>query len=127
MRRALKGGMRRLRIIVAAMAVPELMAVRSLPVGLAQPGATIAQQIRQANTPADHQALAAWYEQKAQAAQQLASKYFLMREVYAAARAMERKDRAGENYAFTAKKYQDMAKEYETFAAAHKMLAEQRL
>jgi hypothetical protein len=102
------------------------MAVLSLPVGLAQPGATIAQQIRQANTLADHQALAAWYEQKAQAAQQLASKFFLMREVYAAARAMERKDRAGENYAFVAKKYQDMAKEHETFAAVHKMMAEQR-
>ena len=123
--RAQKGGMRRLRTIFAAVAGLGLMAVISLPVGLAQPGATIEQQIRQANTPADHQALAAWYEKEAQAAQQLASKYFMMREVYAAARAMERKDQAGEHCAFVAKKYQEMAKEYETLAAIHRMVAEQ--
>ena len=118
--------MKWLRTIVAAVAVLGFVAVTSLSVGSVQPGDDIEQQIREAKTPADHQALAAWYEQKAQAAQQLASKYFLMREVYAAARAIERKDRAGENYAFVARKYQDMAKEYETFAAVHKMMAEQR-
>jgi hypothetical protein len=126
MLRAHKRGIRQWRTIVAAVVVLGFMAVIVPPVGFAQPGDTIELQIREANTPADHQALAAWYEQKAQAAQQLASKYFLMREVYAAARAMERKDRAGENYAFVARKYQDMAKEYETFAAVHKMMAEQR-
>jgi hypothetical protein len=126
MMRAQKGGMRRLRTALAAVAVLGLMAVLSLPLGLAQPGDTIEQKIRQAKTPADHQALAAWYEKEAQAAHQLASRYFVMREVYAAARAMERKDRAGEHWAFIAKKYQEMAKEYETLAAVHKMMAEQR-
>ena len=123
--RAQKGGMRWLRTIVAAVAGLGFMAVISLPVGLAQPGDTIEQKIREAKTPADHQALAAWYEKEAQAAQQLASKYFMMREVYAAARAMERKDQAGEHCAFVAKKYQAMAKEYETLAAVHRMVAEQ--
>jgi len=101
------------------------MVVISLPFVLAQPGDDIEQKIREAKTPADHQALAAWYEKEAQTAQQLASKHFMMRQVYAAARAMERKDQAGENCAFIAKKYQEMAKEYETLAAIHRMVAEQ--
>jgi hypothetical protein len=123
--RAQKGGMRRWRTTLAAVAGLGLMVVISLPFVLAQPGDTIEQQIREANTPADHQALAAWYEKEAQAAQQLASKHFMMRDVYAAARAMERKDQAGEHCAFVAKKYQEMAKEYETLAAIHRMVAEQ--
>jgi hypothetical protein len=125
MLRAQKGGMRRWRTTLAAVAGLGLMVVISLPFVLAQPGDTIEQQIREANTPADHQALAAWYEKEAQAAQQLASKHFMMRDVYAAARAMERKDQAGEHCAFIAKKYQDMAKEYETLAAIHRMVVEQ--
>jgi hypothetical protein len=123
--RAQKGGMRRWRTTLAAVAGLGLMVVISLPFVLAQPGDTIELQIREANTPADHQALAAWYEKEAQAAQQLASKHFMMRDVYAATRAMERKDQAGEHCAFVAKKYQDMAKEYETLAAIHRMVAEQ--
>jgi hypothetical protein len=49
----------------------------------------------------------------------------MMRAVYAAARAMERKGQAGEHCAFVAKKYQEMAKEYEALAAIHSMVAEQ--
>lgn len=123
--RAPKGGMRRWRTTLAAVAGLGLMVVISLPFVLAQPGDTIEQQIREAKTPADHQALATWYEKEAQAAQQLASKHFMMRQVYAAARAMERHDQAGEHCAFVAKKYQEMAKEYETLAAIHSMVAEQ--
>jgi hypothetical protein len=126
MMRAQKGGIKRLRTMIAAVAVLGLMVVISPPVGLAQPGDTIAQQIREANTPADHHALATWYEQKAQAAHQPATRYFLRREVYAAARATQQKDRAGEHWAFIAKQYQEMAKEYEIFAAMHTMTAEQR-
>jgi hypothetical protein len=125
MLRAQKSGIRRWRTVVAVVAVLGLMAVLSPPFVLAQPGDTIEQQIREANTPADHQALATWYEKEAQAVQQLASKHFMMRQLYAAAGAMERHDQAGEHCAFVAKKYQDMAKEYETLAAIHRMVAEQ--
>ena len=126
MLRAQKSGIRRWRTVVAVVAVLGLMAVLSLPFVLAQPGDTIEQQIREAKTPADHQALASWYEKEAQAAQQRASKHFMMRAVYAAARAMEQHDQASEHCAFVAKKYQEMAKEYEIFAAMHTMMAEQR-
>jgi hypothetical protein len=124
MLRAGKSGIRQWRTVVAVVAVLGLMAVLSLPFGSAQPGDDIEQKIRQAKTPADHQALAAWYEKEAQAAQQLASKHFMMREVYAAARAVQQKDRAGEHCAFIAKLYQEM-EEYETLAAIHGMVAEQ--
>jgi len=111
---------------VAVVAVLGFLGVISPPVGIAQPGDTIEQNIRQANTPADHQALATWYEQEAQAAHQLATRYFVMADVLAAARAVERKDRAGEHYVFIAKKYQEMAKEDEIFAAVHKTMAKQQ-
>jgi hypothetical protein len=113
------------RTVAAVVAVLGLMAVISLSFGSAHPRVDIEQNIRQAKTPADHQALATRYEKEAQAAQQLAGKHFMMREVYAAARAMERKDRAGEHFAFIAKKYQEMAKEYEALVAIHRMVAEQ--
>jgi hypothetical protein len=88
-------------------------------------GKSMEQSIRAAKTPADHQAMAAFYAQEAQKARELSAKYFLMREVYAAARAMERKDRAGGHGAFIAKTYQEMAKVYETLAAVHKAMAAQ--
>ena len=125
MRRAQGDGMRRLGTIVAAVAVLGFMAVLSLPFGYAQPGDNVEQKIRQAKTPADHQALAAFYTKEAQAANRLATKYLIMRDVYAAARAMQQKDQAGEHWAFIAKKYQEMTKEDETLAAMHKMMAEQ--
>jgi hypothetical protein len=126
MKRAQRSGRRQLEIIVAVVVVLGCLGVISPPVGLAQPGGDIELNLRQATTPAEHQALAAWYEQEAKAAHQLATKYFIMRDVLAAARAVERKDRAGEHWAFIAKKYQEMAKEYETLAAIHRMMAEQR-
>src|SRR4051794_38835219 len=90
----------RRRSPAAVVAVLGFLGVISPPIGLARPGDTIEQKIRQANTPADHQALAALYEQEAQAAHQLATRYFVMADVLAAARAMDRKDRAGEHYVF---------------------------
>jgi hypothetical protein len=126
MKRAQRSGMRQLGIIVAVVVVLGFLGVISPPVGLAQPGGNIELKIRQAKTPADHQVLAALYEQEAKAANQLATRYFAMRDGLAAARAMQQKDRAGEHWAFIAKKYQEMAKENETLAAIHKMMAEQR-
>lgn len=102
-----------------------IIAVASLPFSSAAGREDIGRNLLGAKTPADHQAMAALYEKEAQTARGLSAKHLLMREVYAAARAMERKDRAGEHCAFIAKKYQAMVKEYETLAAVHKTMAEQ--
>jgi hypothetical protein len=126
MKRAQRSGMGQLEIIVAVLVVLGFLGVISPPVGLAQPGGDIELKIRQANTPADHQSLAALYEQEAKAANHLATKYFVMRDGLAATRAMQQKDRAGEHWAFIAKQYQERAKEYEILAAIHRMMAEQR-
>jgi hypothetical protein len=126
MKLAQRSRMRQLQIIMAVVVVLGFLGVISPPVGSAQPGGNIELKIRQARTPADHQSLAALYGQEAKAANQLGTKYFLMRDVLAAARAMQQKDRAGEHWAFVAKKYQEMANEYETLAAIHNMMAEQR-
>jgi hypothetical protein len=124
MTRALKSGMPRRRTVVAAVAVLGFTAAIAPPGGSAQPEHTIELQSREANPPADHQALAAWYEKAAQAHQRLAGKHLLMREVDAAARSVERKDRAGDHHAFVARKYQERAQAYERLAARHRMVAE---
>jgi hypothetical protein len=126
MKRAQGSGMRRFGIIVAGVVVLGFLGVVAPPVGFAQPGGNIGLMLRQAETPAEHQALAAWYAQEAKAAHHLATRYFVMRDVLAAARATQHKDRAGEHWAFIARKYQATAKAYETFAAIHNMMAEQR-
>jgi hypothetical protein len=125
MKRTQRSGMRQLGIILAVVVVLGFLGVISPPVALAQPGGNIELKIRQEKTPVDHQALAALYEQEAKTANQLATRYFIMRDVLAAARSMQQKDRAGEHWAFIAKKYQAIAKENETLAAIHKMMAEQ--
>jgi hypothetical protein len=117
--------MKRRKHILGVAMVLGIIAVASLPFSSAGEWEEMAQNIRDAKTPTDHQATAAFYAQEAHKAQALAAKYLLEREVYAASRAVERKDRAGEQYVFIAKKYQQMAKESETLAAMHKMMASQ--
>jgi hypothetical protein len=114
------------RSLVAVMAVLGSIAFPYPALGAVDEWATIKQQIRDAKTPADHQALAAFYAKEAQMAHQLATRYLVMRDVLAAARATQEKSRAGEHWVFIAKKYQEKAKEYEIFAAMHTMMAEQR-
>jgi hypothetical protein len=113
------------RSFVAVMAVLGIVAFAYLSFGAADEWANIEQQIRDAKTPADHQALAAFYEKEAQRAHQLHTTHASMAAAYSAARSMERKDQAAGDMVFVAKKYQEMAKEYEALAAIHKTMAEQ--
>jgi hypothetical protein len=117
--------MRRLKNILGVAVVLGIIAVTYRPCSAAGEWKNIEQKIREATRPANHYAVATLYEQEARKARDLAAKYLLMREVYAAARAVERKDRAGEPYAFIAKTYQEMANEYEIIAAVHKAMAVQ--
>ena len=124
MRRAPKGGLRRWRTILAAVAVLGLLVMIALPFGLAQPGDNVEQHIRQANTPADHQALAAWYEQEARAARQEYARHIAMRDAYATIPVLREKGKADAHSQTIANQYQEMAKAFEDLAAIHKQEAE---
>jgi hypothetical protein len=117
--------MKSLRSLVVVTAVLGIVAFAYLSFGAADEWTNIEQQIRDAKTPADHQALAAFYEKEAQKAHQLHNTHASMAAAYSAARSMERKDQAAGDMVFVAKKYQEMAKEYEALAAIHKTMAEQ--
>jgi hypothetical protein len=113
------------RSLVTVMVVLGIVAFAYLSFGAADEWANIEQQIRDAKTPADHQAIAAFYAKEAQGAHQLHKKHLAMRDAYAASRIMQEKSRPTEHCTVIADKYRDMAKEYETLAAMHKTMAEQ--
>ena len=110
---------------VAVMTVLGIVPFAYLSFGAADEWANIEQQIRDAKTPADHQALAAFYAKEAQAAHKLHKTHVTMEAAYAASRTMQEKGRPFEHCRVIAEKYRDMAKEYEALAAMHKTMAEQ--
>jgi hypothetical protein len=81
--------------------------------------------IREVKTPADHQAIAAFYGNKAQEAHQLHTKHLAMWDAYAAIPALREKGEADAHCETIAKRYQETAKEYAALAAIHKNLAEE--
>jgi hypothetical protein len=111
--------------IVVMAAVVGVIAFVCAPFSYADEWDDIPQKIREAKTPADHQALAAFYEKEAQKAHQLHNTHASMAVAYSAARSMQQKDQAGGDMVFVAKKYQEMAKQYEDLAAIHKTMAGQ--
>jgi hypothetical protein len=111
--------------IVVMAAVLGVIAFVYAPFSFADEWDDIPQKIREAKTPADHQALAAFYEKEAQKAHQLHTTHATMAATYSAARSMERHDQAGGDMVFVSKQYQEMAKQYEDLAAIHKTMAEQ--
>jgi hypothetical protein len=115
--------MKWLKSIVAIAAVLGSITMTYMAFGAADEWANIEQRIRDAKTPADHQAIAAFYEKEAQAAHKLHNQHVNMEAAYAASRIMQEKARPTEHCRVIAERYRDIAKEYETLAAMHKNLA----
>jgi hypothetical protein len=111
--------------IVVMAAVVGVIAFVCPPFSFADEWDDLPQKIRDAKTPADHQALAAFYEKEAQAAHKLHNIHVNMEPAYAASRIMQEKGRPVEHCRVVAEKYRDVAKEYEALAAMHKAMAEQ--
>jgi hypothetical protein len=109
---------------VAVLAVLGIVPFVLLSFGAADEWTVIEQQIRDAKTAADHQAIAAFYEKEAQAAHKLHNTHVTMEAAYAASRTMQEKSRPTEHCKVIAEKYQDVAKQYESLAAMHKTMAE---
>jgi hypothetical protein len=111
---------RRFTLTLTVVAVLGIMMFVSLPEGIAGEGESIAQKVRDAKTPADHQAIAAFFEKEAQAAQQEAKLHGQLQDTYA-----ERPDMPMmvSHCEMLVKHYQEIAKELKTMAEMHKKMA----
>jgi len=105
---------------IAVVAVLGIMALVSLPLGTAGEGKNIVQKVRDAKTPADQQAIAAFFEKEAQAAQQVAQQHSELKAVYAAKPDMQM---MVSHCDMLVKDYQEIAKELEVMAEMHKKMA----
>jgi hypothetical protein len=81
------------------------------------------QMITEAKTPADHEALAAFYEKEAQEARQKQAQHQQMSEEYAKIPVLKTKTGAVAHCQAIAKKYEEIAKENEALAQMHKEMA----
>jgi hypothetical protein len=100
-----------------------LVAFGYLPWGAAQEGKSIDQMIAEAKTPADHEAIAAYYENEAQKAHQEHAEHLKRRDSYATIPVLKTKTGAVDHCNTIAKKYADIAKEDEALAKLHHDLA----
>jgi hypothetical protein len=106
--------------IIAIVAVLGMVALVAVPWGVAGERKSLAQRVRDAKTPADHQALAAVFEKEAQAAQQKAKQHSQLKDAYAAKPDMQM---MVSNCESLVKHYQEVTKDLEDMAAMEKKMA----
>jgi hypothetical protein len=106
--------------ISIALPVFLLGAVAYLPLTAAQDDKPIEQRIAEAKTPADHEAIAAYYEKQAQEAHQQHALHQQFSKSYSAVPVLKTKTGAVAHCNTIAKKYEDIAKEYEALAKMHR-------
>jgi hypothetical protein len=93
-----------------------------LPVGVAQDGKSIEQMIADAKTPADHEAIAAYYDKEAKDAHAKHAEHQKMEEFYKKSPALN-KSGFSTHCDLIASNYDKTAKEYETLAKLHRDMA----
>lgn len=112
------------KTIGAAVALLAIGALGYLPVGSAEEGQNIEQMIAEAKTPADHEAIAAFYAKEAEAARQQQEKHQKMRDLYAATPALKTKSTTALDHCDgLVKKYKGIAEDYQALAKLHKGMA----
>ena len=111
------------KIMSAAVVMLAISALGYLPLGSAEEGKSVEQMIAEAKTPADHEAIAAYYEKEAQEAHQQHAEHQKMSDSYAQVPVLKTKTGAVAHCNTIAKKYEDIAKEYEALAKMHKEMA----
>jgi len=97
-----------------------IVALVSVPWGVAGEGKSIAQKVRDAKTPAEQQAIAVVFEKEAQAAQQKAKQHSQLKDAYAAKPDMQM---MVSHCDALVKHYQEIAKNLEDMAKMHKQMA----
>jgi hypothetical protein len=93
------------------------------PVSFAKDGKSIEQMITEAKTPADHEAVAAYYDQEAQAAHQKHAEHLKLKASYEKTPHLASKTGLPGHCNTIAMNYQKMAKEYEALAKVHREMA----
>jgi hypothetical protein len=105
---------------IAVVVVLGMVALVCVPWGIAGEGKSTAQQVRDAKTPAQQQAIAAVFEKEAQAAQQKAKQHSQLKDAYAAKPDMQM---MVAHCDALVKHYQEIAKDLEDMAKMHKQMA----
>ena len=112
------------KTISVVMAVLTIVAFGYAPVGSAAEGKNLEHMITEAKTPADHEAIAAYYEKEAQVAHQKHAEHKKMADFYAATPALKSKSGTLFNHCNdAADKYEGIAKDYEALARMHRAMA----
>lgn len=106
-----------------AVAVLAIIGVTYIPFGSAEEGKSIEQMIAEAKTPADHEAIAAYYEKQAQAAHQEHAEHQQLSSEYAKVPVLKTKTGAVAHCNTISKNYENIAKEYEALAKLHQGMA----
>jgi hypothetical protein len=115
--------MKTLQAIGAALAVFVTFTVSSFLSTSAEERKNVEQMITEAKTPADHEAIAAYYEKEAQAAREQQASHQRMAESYARIPVLEMKSGLASHCNIIARRYEEVAKEYETLAQLHRDMA----
>src|SRR5262245_14748364 len=118
--------MRTWKCLSAVLGVFAILAFSYLPFGSAQEGKSIEQLITEAKTPADHEAIAAYYDKEAQEAQKKRVEHQKMKEWYEGTPAMSKGGFSTHCDSLislddkTAKEYEDLAKLHRGMAKSAK-------
>jgi hypothetical protein len=115
--------MRTWKITGVAVALLAVGALAYLPFGSAQEEKNIDQMIATAKTPADHEAIATYYEKEAQEARQKEAQHKEFSKSYSTIPVLKTKGSAVAHCDAIAKKYADIAKDNEALAKMHKEMA----
>ena len=111
------------KTISVVMAILTTVAFGYTPFGSAAAGKNLEHMITEAKTPADHKAIATYYEKEAQEAHRKHTEHQQMRDEYAKLPVLKTKTGAVDHCDAIAKKYEEVAKEYEALAQMHREMA----
>lgn len=116
--------MKTLRMLTLAIALVAMSTVGYLSVSLAEEGKSIEQLITEAKTPADHEAIAKYYDQEAQAAHKKHQEHLQLKSSYGKTPHLASKTGLPQHCEQIATSYDKIAKEYEALAKVHRDAAQ---
>jgi hypothetical protein len=111
------------KFIVIVAGLVTIGALGYAQLGSAQEGKSIEQMVAEAKTPADHEAIATYYDQEAQAAHQKYTEHKKLADFYVGTPLQSKSPTLMNHCNDAAKKYEGIAKDYQAMAKAHRAMA----